>query len=182
MHNKKHILQLLIIILSVSFISCKGDRKDSGMDLTANVRDDLFELTIYLDKDSYSAEETIFCYATLKYIGEEDSITVYSSDPLVGFGIKDNRYFSGGYAVNDVLIRTSFQKGQIVKYEFTKSGGWDADDPKAGFYEQYFTDPNLVLPTGDYEVSATINCALNENDIKGTNYRQTVTAHIQVLE
>lgn len=182
MQHKKPFLHLLIIILTLALISCRGEVKDSGMDLTASFKDDLFELTIYLDKNSYSAEETIFCYATLEYIGEEDNITVYSSDPLVGFGIKDNKYFDGGYAVNDVLIRTSFQKGQIVKYDFTKSGGWDAEDPNAEFYEKYFTDPNLVLPAGDYEVSATINCALDESDILGSKYKQTVTVLFKVQE
>ncbi len=159
-----------------------GERNDSEKDLIASKKDDLFELRLYLDKGTYSTEENIFCYATLEYIGEEDSITVYSSDPLVGFGIKDDKYFDGGYAVNDILIQTSFQKGQIIRYDFTKSGGWDADHPYAKFYESYYSNPNLILPAGDYKVSATVNCSLDENNIQGTRYRQTVTANFKVQE
>ena len=206
MNNKKPYRLLIFLLLMIFLTACNSEPKDiekdlmdSGKndiekdltdaerddiekDLIVSKKDDLFELSLYLDKGTYSTEENIFCYATLEYIGEEDSITVYSSDPLVGFGIKDDKYFDGDYAVNDILIQTSFQKGQIIRYDFTKSGGWGADHPFAKFYESYYTNPNLILPAGDYKVSATFNCALDQDNMQGTSYRQTVTANFKVQE
>ncbi len=174
---------LLIVSLLLTACGMKAEKdKQQEKDLIASTKDELFQLSIYLDKDTYTADEAIFCYATLEYIGDKDSITVYSGDPLVGFGIKDDKLFQGGYVVNQILMPTTFSKGQIVKYDFSKNGGWSGDDPNAKFYEEFYRDPNLILPVGEYEISAEINCSLNQEDILGTEYSQLVAVNIKVLE
>jgi hypothetical protein len=151
-------------------------------EIAVSVKDEMFELKLYVDKDIYKEDEIINCYSTLEYIGKEEDITVYSSDPLVGFSLKDDKYFDGGYAVNDELITTTFKKGETVRYDYMKSGGWTADDPNADFYQEFFSERNLILPSGLYEISATINCSLDIDDILGSKYTNSVVANIKVTE
>jgi hypothetical protein len=151
-------------------------------DAWSHNNDGTFEINIYTDKDEYKAGEPILCWATVEYVGEGDGITIYSSDPLVGFGLKDGRYFDGEYWVNDVLITTEFTKGETEAYEFTKSGTWDADDPDAAFYEQFFKEKDFTLPAGDYEISATLDGFLNQDDYEGSKYKLSVHTGISVKE
>ncbi len=183
--GKKFYISVVLLVISFVFTACGTKLEKEKLyekDLSASTKDELFQLAIYLDKDTYSPEENIFCYATLEYIGEKDSITVYSGDPLIGFGIKDDKLFQGGYGVDTILMQTTFRKGQVVKYDFVKSGGWSGDDPNAKFYEEFYKDPNLILPAGEYEISAEINCSLDQDDVVGTQYSQTVSVKIKVLE
>ena len=180
-------LSLIVALLMSCMIFAACEPKEvqeqkNGKDLVANTEDELFRLAIYLDQDTYSSGEVVFCYATLEYIGEKDSITVYSGDPMLGFGIKDDKLFPGGYSVYDILMPTTLWKGQVVRYDFSKSGGWSGDDPNASFYEQFYRDPNLILPPGEYEISAEMNCSLDQNDTLGSKYSQGVSVKIKVLE
>lgn len=59
---------------------------------------------------------------------------------------------------------------------------WDGEDPNAEFYEKYYSDPNLILPAGKYEISATLDCSLDMEDILGSSYTKTVSAFIEVVE
>lgn len=183
--SRKFLITVSILILSLLLTACgPKEEKDREYekDYTASTKDELFQLSIYLDKDTYATDEMVFCYATLEYIGEKDSITVYSGDPLVGFGIRDDKLFHGGYGRDLILMETTFTKGHIVKYDFSKSGGWSGDDPNAKFYEEFYRDPNLILPAGDYEISAEINCSLDRDDIPGSEYSQLVAVKIKVLD
>lgn len=183
--RKKLIISVGILILSLILTACGPKEEKDGeyeMNYTASTKDELFQLSIYLDKDTYASDEVIFCYATLEYIGEEDSITIYSSDPLVGFGIRDDKLFHGEYGRDTILMETTFRKGHVVKYDFSKSGGWSGDDPNAKFYEEFYRDPNLILPAGEYEISAEINCSLDRDDIAGSEYSQFIAVNIKVLE
>ena len=160
----------------------KAKENEKSSNTTVSTKDEMFELKMYLDKDTYTNNEIVNCYATLEYIGEEDNIVVYSSDPLVGFSLKDDKYFDGGYTVNDILMATTFEKGKIVRFDYVKSGGWTEDDPNADFYEKFFSEKELILPAGTYEISASIACSLNENDILGSQYKNSVSSYITVTK
>lgn len=81
---------LSVIILNIT--GCKENQYEMDYDISGSMKDEIFDLRLYLDRDTYSTKESIHCYATLEYIGEEENITIYSSDPLVGFGLKDDQY------------------------------------------------------------------------------------------
>lgn len=51
--------------------------------------------------------------------------------------------------------------GEIARSPFVKSGGYDPDDPNAKFYREFFADPDLVLPPGEWEIGATLNISLD---------------------
>ncbi len=190
--SKRYFLPVFLLILSMVFTACGtiNEGENAGTkeldplpkELAVEAKDELFKLILYLDKDRYAADEVINCYATLEYIGEEDSITVYSGDPLVGFGIKDDKYFEGGYSVHTILMNTTFLKGQSTEYQFVKSGGWSGDDPNKEFYETFYSEPELILPAGEYEISAAINCSLVLEDIIGSEYTLSASANITVTK
>lgn len=187
MNKIVHVLISLIFCITILTLTACGVKvnekeKEKSSNITVSIKDNIFELKMYIDKDMYIHDEIINCYATLEYIGEEDSIAVYSSDPLVGFSIKDDKYFDGEYAVNDVLITTTFKKGEIVRFDYVKSGGWAAEDPNAEFYKKFFSEKELILPIGKYEISTMIACSLDENDILGSQYKKFVSANITVTK
>lgn len=173
----KKILLMILLGAIICFAACSVGVPDELKGIEANEE---FEITLYVEKDRFTADEAIGCYATLEYIGDDDSITVYSGDPLLGFGLKDDTYFDGGYTTNSVLMPTTISKGEVVRYEFTKSGGWSADDPLAEFYEVFYNEEALILPAGVYEISATTDYSLDENDMVGTKRTLTAKATVTV--
>ena len=182
------LISLLFCIALLTFTACgekakeKEKEKEKASNIAISTKDEIFELKIYIDKDTYSHDEIINCYATLEYIGEEDSIAVYSSDPLVGFSLKDDKYFDGVYAVNDILITTTLEKGKTVRFDYVKSGGWTDQDPNADFYKKFFSEKELILPTGTYEITATIACSLDENDLLDSKYKNFISSYITVTK
>ncbi len=141
--------------------------------------DGVFEIRIETDKAAYTADEAIACHATVKYVGGAESITIYSSDPLVGFGVTGGR-FDGTYAVNDVLKSTTFKKGEPVRFDFIKTGGFAAEDDDAAFWERWFDEPAFLLPAGQYEISATIDGFFDPDDYAGTAYTLSASAAVTV--
>ncbi|MDF2537539.1 MAG: hypothetical protein K0S76_560 [Herbinix sp.] len=179
---------LLMSIMMLTLVSCK-DKFDemktypeSEPDIIAGVKDEVFELKLYVDKNIFREDELIKCHATLEYVGEEESITIYHGNPLLGFGLKDNIYFEGGYSTFDELISTTFFKGQPVYYEYVKSGGWSAEDPYVEFYKEFYSERDLRLPTGRYELSAIMNGSFDQDDMLGTWYNQAISVIITVTD
>ncbi len=119
------------------------------------------------------------CYALLKYLGSE-TVTVYSGNPLLSFGVKDDVYFDGGYVTNDSLEYTEFAPGDVVRVEFSKSGGYTSDDPLVEFYKEYYADEEFVLPSGVYEVSANVDYSLDVDDMLGSRRKLAVMAVVTV--
>ncbi len=176
------LISLIFCITILTFTACGNKvnekEKEKSSDIAVSTKDDIFELKMYIDKNTYTQDQVIKCYATLEYIGEEDSITVYSADPLVGFSIKDDKYFDGEYNAWTILKTTTLEKGEIVRFDYAKSGGWSAEDPNADFYKNFYSEKELILPIGKYEISTMIACSLDEAD--GPKYNKLVSADIIV--
>lgn len=180
---KKFLFFLTAVLTAISFTACSQSAAPippGTGDAWARNNDGKFEIKIYTDKQDNKQGEPVICYATAEYVGDSGSITIYSGDPLVGFGLKDGKYFDGDYCVNDVLITTQFKKGEPVKYGFVKSGGWSSDDPNAEFYNQFYSEKQLILPPGDYTITAAINGFFNEDDYEGSKYSLSAMVNIRV--
>jgi hypothetical protein len=141
--------------------------------------DGVFEIRIETDKTEYAQDEAVDCHATVKYVGGADSITIYSADPLVGFGVKGGR-FDGSYVVSDVLKSTTFKKGEEVRFDYVKTGGFALEDADAAFWESWFAEPSLKLPAGKYDISATISGFFDPDDYAGTAYTLSVSTAVNV--
>ena len=107
-----------------------------------------------------------------------EPIKVYHSDPLVAFGIEDDKYFNNGYMRNDILFNTSFEPEQEIRFEFIKSGAWSANDPNAAFYEEFYKQENLILPAGEYVLSANLKYSTDIDNMLET--RQEITTSIDI--
>ncbi len=208
---KKHnyiIAELVLCIVVFSFTACGKAKVIGNEDITTNSinleevtssngsntiedleykvelssKDELFELKLYLDKDTYTKDEVINCYATLEYIGDEESITVYSGKPLVGFSLKDIKYFDGLILYLELLMPTTLTKGEVIRYDYVKSGGWEEDEADADFYREFYAAKELKLPVGTYEVTVALNCSFDSKDVLNSNYNNKVSASITVTE
>lgn len=174
----KLLILILLILLSAFSSACSVMNNKQQESITVIESDDIFEIKLYLDKDIYREDEVIDCYAILEYIGDDDSILVYSSSSLVNFGLIDGKYFDGDYIVNNVLVTTEFKKGKTIRYDFTKSGSWHRDDPYAEFYKKYFEDKELRLPSGEYEIFTEIVCSIGDPGIP--KYKLKAKADIKI--
>lgn len=116
-----------------------------------------FIMTLNSDKTVYATTDIINIWGTLEYIGDNDAITIFSSCPFMIFSISggDERDFGSalGGVVSDVLVTSVLERGRVYHFEYQKSGGWSADAPDAAFWENFFSEPDLMLPAGEYTVS-----------------------------
>jgi len=112
-----------------------------------------FEMNFYSDKKIYKTTEKIKAWSTLKYIGKEDNIKIYHASSYMLFSIigKD---FRMDPTVNSIATSSSLEKNKLYYFDFQKSGGWSADDPKADFWEKFYQEKDLLLPEGEYTLIA----------------------------
>lgn len=165
-------ISLLIVLLIVLINACSVPPEIEKEELTTGntVFNEDFILSIVTDNSEYSKYTPVNCYATIEYIGAE-SITIYHSDPLIAFGIEDNKYFDGGGTRCDVLINTQFNPDdEPIRIEFQKNGGWSENDPKANFYREFYEQKELILPKGEYLLLVNMAYSSDENDIIGTQH------------
>lgn len=175
---KRIALCLISALLAAAGAGCEVLLGSQRNDL---VNDSVLELRIYTDKDEYIAGEAVSCYAILEYVGGADSITIHSSNPLVYFTIQGS-VFKGDYAVNDELITTMLIKGEPVRFDFVKSGGYSKNDPNAAFWENWYSDPEVRLPTGEFTISATVSGHFDGSDMNSKPYTLTASKAIAVEE
>jgi hypothetical protein len=176
--KKRIALCLIAAALAVAGAGCEALLGSQQNDL---VNDSVLELRIHTDKDEYTAGEAVSCYAILEYVGGADSITIHSSNPLVYFTVKGS-IFKGDYAVNDELITTTLIKGEPVRFDFVKSGGYSQSDPNAAFWKNWFSDPEVRLPTGEFTISATVSGHFDGSDMSSKPYELTASKTIVVEE
>jgi hypothetical protein len=116
-----------------------------------------FVMTLNTDRFTYSTTDLITIWGTLEYVGDDDSIEIWSSCPFMIFSIAGGDEFDFGNALGgsrvDVLVTSVIEKGKVYHFEYQKSGGWSASDPNAGFWEAFFKERDLFLPTGEYTIT-----------------------------
>lgn len=98
---KKLTLLTILYVILVTVTACAGTANDDNVASGQN-KDEYFEVKVFTGKGIYSPNEPIKCYATVEYIGDEDVITVYSNDPLVGFSLLGSNFYEG-YEINKPL-------------------------------------------------------------------------------
>lgn len=114
----------------------------------------LFEFNIYSDKSTYKTTDKIKIWATIKYIGSENQITIWSGDPYISFIITDGKDFNTGGIILTTLISTVLEKDKLYEFNYTKNGGYSAEDPNADFWEKFYKEKDLYLPKGEYTITS----------------------------
>ncbi len=114
-----------------------------------------FVLQIHTNQESYTKDESIQLWATLKYIGDAKEVTIDHASSYARFEIEQIdgslRFVSGmdfSYQV------TRVQKGIEYMAEYSKSGGYTSDDPNADIYATFYNEREVKLPPGSYKFKA----------------------------
>jgi hypothetical protein len=68
--------------------------------------------------------------------------------------------------------------GEVVDVPFEKSGGFEADGPRAEFWQEWFEDPELRLPAGRYEITAYLRHGARGSRCGGP--RDTLSASVAI--
>ncbi len=125
-----------------------------------------FLVRTYINKLEFKESEEISMYSTIEYIGEKDSITIWSGEPYFNYTIYNGQeYFNEGVMLT-MLKSTVLTKGEIYTIPFSKSGGFSEDDPKADFWRKYYSEKELKLPKGEYSFSAYTAFTLDEEQVE----------------
>lgn len=129
-------------------------------------KDENFLVKTYIDKLVFKENEEISMYSTIEYIGEKDSISIWSGEPYFHYTIYNGQeYFNEGLT-KDILKQRTLNKNQIYTIPFSKSGGYSADDPKADFWKDYYAEKELKLPKGEYFFTAYTDFSLYEEQVE----------------
>jgi hypothetical protein len=124
-----------------------------------------FEMRLFSNKEVYRRDEAIMIWASLEYMGADDSVTVWGSgDAHIVFAIYgDDGLFVGG-ALNGVRKEAKLKKGEVYTYYYDK-GNIDtfAPDDNREYWEAFFSERDLYLPAGDYTIVAAAAFSLSED-------------------
>ncbi|MFN2483478.1 MAG: hypothetical protein ABR509_00880 [Candidatus Limnocylindria bacterium] len=114
-----------------------------------------FRLDFQVDRERYVAGEPINAHAVLTYLGP-DTVTLRGPGTgLIGFGVDqlDGPITIFSASTTDCAPHV-LEAGRPMIQPFQKSGGFSPDDPNVEFFEAYFRDPVLRLPSGSWELVA----------------------------
>ena len=114
-----------------------------------------YRLVFELPKSTWSAGEPITGTATLSLIGGGQADIGASGSGITGFHYQER---GGRHDVEPVLTAdcTSYRvSGEAPIVEpLGKSGGFTGEDPDAAFLRSFLAGPNVLLPAGDWQVTA----------------------------
>ena len=113
-----------------------------------------FLLRLHADRGTYTTEDAIEIWAELTYTGEEDTVTIWHGEPYVVFSLTDGEDFNVDGVILTTLSGTELEKGETYRFDYVKSGGFDASAPDAAFWEEFYQEEELRLPAGTYTVTA----------------------------
>ena len=162
------ILKKLLILMAILVITaCSQNTVTKEIENTNLVKfenkDDNFLVQTYINKLEFSENEEIKIYSTLEYLGDNDYISIWSGEPYFLYTVHNGEeYFNEGIILS-ILKKTDLKKGEIYTIPFFKSGGFSADDPKAEFWQQYYSEKELRLPKGEYTIVAYTGFSLDED-------------------
>ncbi len=131
-------------------------------DYVFTASDENFLVKTYINKLQFKEADEISLYSTIEYIGEKDSIDIWSGEPYFHHMIyKNGEVFTGGFT-QQILQKTELKKGELYTIPFSKSGGFSEDDPDADFWKDFYSEKTLKLPEGEYTFSAITSFTLDK--------------------
>lgn len=175
---------LMIIVVGL-FAGCaqQPEKIDEGnleseYSSTNSMEDGMFRLSLYLANKQLWANEPIDIYSTLEFIGDTDTVTIWHGNPYIIYTLYDDQGVCYTNAIiQTVLESTTITKGDLMTFNFQKSGGWSTDDPNAEYWEAFYSDPELKLPKGKYTLS--VGCAFGLSE-EGQDYHSNIETEFEV--
>ncbi|MBM7573668.1 hypothetical protein [Aquibacillus albus] len=88
-----------------------------------------FIYRIVTEKGEYRNNETVNIYSELEYIGDKEGVTIYHAASPFNFPmVEKTRGFEIGYPMNEPLRNTTLIKGEPLREEYGRSGGYGSQD------------------------------------------------------
>ena len=163
MKRKKIFMLILVSALMLAGCSQAGANLEAAgaEPMVFEARDENFAINTYIDKLEFDEGEEIKLHSTIEYIGENESIEIWSGEPYFHHLIHDGDKYINSSVVLDVLKETVLKKGEVYTIHFAKSGGFTRGDPETNFLEKYFSEKELRLAAGDYTFTAVTDFCLD---------------------
>lgn len=163
MKNNK--VKLIICFLLLSILSTTGIIFSKNLLNESTVKDynKLFKLNLFSDKKIYKSTDKIKIWATLEYIGKNESIEIWHGNPYISFKITDGKNFNISDITLTTLSSTILEKNKIYKFNYSKSGGYSKDDINADFWKKFYEEKDLYLPKGKYKITVGGAFSINKN-------------------
>ena len=165
MRKKLLLLTMLFFVFTLS--SCQ---KEDNVSIIARegrqvseTSDDNFKIILYSEKDSYSDTEEVDIWATIEYIGSEDTIDIYSGEPYAGFYVESEGVEFISFMRLNLLKTTTLKKGVVYEFPLQKSGGFSEDDEDADFWREFYTEERMLFPIGEYQLTFSTDFYTDES-------------------
>lgn len=135
-----------------------------------------FVLEVRLPTQTFAPTDAIPVTTTLTWTGAPGGGRIWGSGSgPVSFTFTEvggARRMMGGAMTADCAMK-EFAPGVVTSIPLGKSGGWTGEDPNAAFYEAWFRDPVLHLPTGQWQLRVSVGgflapCELGAKTIEAT--------------
>ena len=149
--------------------------------VTASVTNGDYRLTVTSPRWRWGSSEPITVTATLEYLGSAPSVILSGSGAgLIGFGVAQldgdlhmEPAFTSDCAPHEITPTAP------ITTPFTKSGGYSPDDPRAAFWEYWFSYPELDLPNGQWQITASATFDVG-SDCTATPIQMSVPINLTV--
>ena len=139
-----------------------------------------FRLDFALPKRSFTEAEAIEGLATLSVLGPGVGKIGASGGGPIQFGIREvTGHREMGPASQADCQLFPIGDGSPITSEIVKSGGFSGDDPDAGFYTDFFADPELHLPAGTWDIAAY--ASFSEGDCDPNPHNLSAPVRIEVV-
>ncbi len=161
-------------LLAILFTGCSASRSEKTGQLRAEDRDSGFVLTITSPRQVWAVDEPIVVDAEFAYLGPGER-KVFGPGPgsHIGFSVIELTGHRRMEAIWLLACASWTMNRAPLSTPLIKSGGWDANDPDAAFYQLFVDDPEFRLPVGRWEVAADAPFSLGPDSCGG----QSVNLH-----
>lgn len=157
------------LLLTILFIGCsntddsttKGESESLEATKVLNTKDEVnegdFVYRLVTEKGEYHKNESVKIYAELEYIGNNEEVIIFhAASPFYFYIVEKIRNYEIGYFMDQPLVSTILKKGQPLRYEYSRSGGYSPTDEEnyVKFMRSFLEDG---FPTGYYVVNGFVD-------------------------
>jgi len=181
-NSTKHLILFITLLI---LVGCNSNPETPGEQILEVSegkfvsQDNMFRLTMYLDKLEFNHDEKINIHSTLEYIGKKKEVSIWHGYPYINYTITNGQDFSTGGITMPVLTSSKLKNGEIYEFPYKKTGGYSEEDSNAEFWREFYKEKDLYLPKGKYKVKVYCNFSLNK-DNPNSDYNNQIEVEITV--
>lgn len=148
-----------VVVLVAAACDTGPSATDGPIAIGGRVAAEGFVLEVRLPAQTYAPTDAIPVTTTLTWTGAPGGGRIWGSGSgPVSFTFTEvggARRMMGGAMTADCGMK-EFGQGVATVIPIGKSVGWTGEDPNAAFYQAWFKDPVLHLPTGHWQMAVSV--------------------------